>query len=196
MAAYSATRAKAMDHHVNIRLRPDPEFAPAQLMNALVSKVHRALVRRAKRDVGISFPACKGRELGPHLRLHGQASALGELMAEDWLAGIRDHVEVSDIALVPAGALHCTVSRVQAKSSPDRLRRRQMRRHQLTAEQAADRVPDSARETLNLPYIQLRSTSTDQSFPLFIRHGPPSDTGKIGTFNSYGLSDNATVPWF
>lgn len=36
-----------MDHYLDIRLRPDPEFPPAQLMSVLFGKLHQPWWHRA-----------------------------------------------------------------------------------------------------------------------------------------------------
>lgn len=185
-----------MDHYLDIRLRTDPDFASVDLLSALISKLHRALVRSTDGNVGISFPSAKARHLGEHLRLHGSLATLQTLIQDDWLKGMHDHVQLGVPSPVPANASHRVVKRVQAKSSPERLRRRQMRRHGLTIDQAMERVPDTAAEALALPYVLLRSSSTGQRFPLFIEHGPLLDTPVPGRFGHYGLSDTATIPWF
>lgn len=202
-----------MDHYIDIRLQPDAEFAPAMLMAALFTKFHKALVSGGHADLGVSFPkmevgdalqALKASRTGAHsryvlgrvLRLHGASQVLHKLLATDWLSGMRDHVACSAVLAVPGGASHRVVSRVQAKSSPERLRRRQIRRHGLTAEQAHERMPDSAAETLNLPFLTLRSQSTGQSFRLFICLGVEQTTAVAGEFGTYGLSTQTTVPWF
>lgn len=46
-----------MDHYIDIRLRPDPDFAPAMLMGALYNKLHRALFDLQAEDLGVSFLA-------------------------------------------------------------------------------------------------------------------------------------------
>jgi CRISPR-associated endonuclease Csy4 len=201
-----------MDHYVDIRLQPDAEFAPAMLMAALFTKLHKALAAGAHPNVGVCFPqmdmgdAAPARAsrtgaypryaLGQVLRLHGTSQALHTLLTTDWLTGMRDHVACGAVLAVPTDARHRVVSRVQAKSSPERLRRRQMRRHGLTAEQVQERIPDSAVEMLNLPFLTLRSQSTGQTFRLFIRLGPEQATAVPGEFGAYGLSTQATVPWF
>ena len=186
-----------MTYHLDIRLRPDPDFPPQTLMNVLFSKLHRALASRGAGDIGVSFPGYEeGRRLDSRLRLHGSEDALTQLMGQAWLAGMLDHVLVSVVAPSPAGAFHRVVRRVQAKSSPDRIRRRQMRRHGLSEQEALEKIPDASRKTVSLPYLQIRSASTEQSFPLFIQHGPPLDKPRSGRFSSYGLSDTATIPWF
>lgn len=200
-----------MDHYVDIRLQPDAEFAPAMLMAALFTKLHKALAVGGHQDIGVSFPLmdmdaapARASRTGAHpryalghvLRLHGPSAALRQLLATSWLMGMRDHVVCADVAAVPVVTSHRVLSRVQAKSSPERLRRRQMRRHGLTAEQAQERVPDSAAETLNLPFLTLRSQSTGQTFRLFIRLGPAQPAAVSGDFGAYGLSAVVTVPWF
>ena len=202
-----------MDHYVDIRLQPDAEFAPAMLMAALFTKLHKALAAGAHSDVGVSFPQMDVADsqqaprisrtgahpryvLGHVLRLHGTSPALQGVLSTDWLSGMRDHVVCSAALAVPDGASHRVLSRVQAKSSPERLRRRQMRRHGLTQEQAQERIPDSAAETLNLPFLTLRSQSTGQTFRLFIRFGPEQPMPVPGSFGAYGLSAQTTVPWF
>lgn len=187
-----------MDHYLDIELRPDPEFPAPQLMNALFAKLHRALVGQGCGDIGISFPGVNTQapHLGTRLRLHGREEPLTKLTASDWLTGMRDHVATGQPAAVPANARHRIVRRVQAHSSPERMRRRLMRRKNLDAEQARQHIPDSAAQHLRLPFVQLRSTSSGQSFRLFIEHGPMLDSPAPGEFSAYGLSQTATVPWF
>lgn len=189
-----------MKHYLEIQVQPDPEFPAPHLMNALFAKLHRALVaQQGAGPVGLSFPGVDERvpTLGTRLRVYAaQAQALESLMAADWLRGMRDHVAVSGVADVPGQVRHRVVSRVQAQSSPERLRRRLMRRHTLTDAEARERIPDSVAERLRLPYVQLRSTSTGQSFCLFIAHGPLLDEPVSGEFSAYGLSQTGSVPWF
>lgn len=186
-------------HYLDIHLRPDPELAPHHLMDSLYGRLHRALAQRPQQDIGASFPGHDSRKPSPgtHLRLHGPEAALQELVASPWLHGLRDHLRVGAIEPVPPTTKHRRVSRAQAKSNVERLRRRAMKRHDLTAEQAAARLPASVEKRLPLPYVTLASRSTGQpSFPLFIQHGPVLETPVAGTFNTYGLSQHATVPWF
>lgn len=187
-----------MDHYVDLTLLSDPEIAQQHLMGALFGKLHVALVAQHSGNIGISFPAVQAERvwLGDCLRLHGNHAALTGLMTSNWLTGMRDHVHATESLAVPPKAWFRVVSRVQAKSNPERLRRRQMRRHGLDVAQALANVPDSAAERLELPYVQLRSQSTAQSFRLFIRHGDLVETQAVGTFNAYGLSTTATIPWF
>ncbi|ANB17783.1 type I-F CRISPR-associated endoribonuclease Cas6/Csy4 [Dokdonella koreensis] len=188
-----------MDHYIDLTIRPDPEFPAHQLMSALYAKLHRALVNLYTDCIGVSFPGFNTTpvSIGMHLRLHGSLSSLRTLMETNWLLGMRDHASVTDIQAIPGGAGHRRVFRVQAQSSPERLRRRAMRRHGLSEDDARARIPEAAGRTLKLPFVQLSSRSTGQlSFPLFIEHGPIEQQPVSGRFNSYGLSREATIPWF
>ena len=188
-------------HYIDITLLPDPEFSHAHLLGALLSKLHRALVQRKASNIGVSFPTHVNaplgkRTLGVVLRLHGSQAALQALMEEPWLKGMRDHVQVSDLAAVPAGAQHRMVQRRQFKTNAERLRRRRMARKGETVEQATAAIPDTVERKPNLPFAQLRSSSTGQPFCLFVEHGTLQPQAVAGSFNTYGLSLSATVPWF
>lgn len=186
-----------MDHYLDIHLLPDPEFPPHQLVAALYAKLHRALVQSGATGVAVSFPeySASPPRLGNCLRLVGTAPDLSALMAQDWLRGMRDHIKVEPIAVVPTDAIQRTLRRVQAKSSPARLRRRQMRRHGLSEAEAVQRVPETVEERLDLPFVQLASGSTGQTFRLYLRLGAPQDCS-TGAFNAFGLSSTATIPYF
>ncbi len=185
-------------HHVDIRVVPDPETTASQLVDALYDRLHLALVKQRRDDIGISFPgyATTPRSLGNVLRLHGSEQALRDFLQEDWLKGVRDHVRLSDIAPVPAGALQRTVQRRQFKTNADRLRRRRMRRKGETEQQALEAIPQTVERRPNLPYLHLRSRSTGQPFCLFIAMGPLTAAPNPGPFNSHGLSGTSTIPWF
>lgn len=185
-------------HYVDLKVAPDPETSSTQLLGALYDHLHLALVQRRQENIGISFPdySLSPRALGLTLRLHGSEADLQQLLATDWLKGMRDHVRNKDVAAAPADAPHRTVQRKQFKTSAERLRRRRMRRKGETEEQAKAAIPSSMEHRPNLPYIHLHSRSTQQLFCLFIALGPLQPHASSGTFNSYGLSTTTTVPWF
>jgi CRISPR-associated endonuclease Csy4 len=198
-------------HYLDLTLQPDPEFGAPLLMAALHAKLHRALVlaeRTAPPEqgagVGVSFPGHDNvrPSLGTCLRLHGSAAALEGLMATPWLQGLRDHLctPTPAVQAIPEQLQgHRVVSRVQAQSNPERLRRRLMRRHpdEVDAAEAQRRIPDHAMQRLNLPFVPLTSASTGQTFRLFVWHQPVQPLASGGRFNAYGLSQQgATVPWF
>lgn len=148
--------------------------------------------------MGISFPDVESAShgLGARLRLHAGAEALDRLMALNWLSGMRDHLHLGELAPIPAQVRWRCVSRVQVDSNPERVRRRLIKRHGISEEEARQRVPDSASKHCDLPYVTLRSNGNSHSFRLFVRHGPLLDAPIIGAFGAYGLSARASIPWF
>ena len=189
-----------LSHYLDLQLRPDPETAPTQLLAALYTQVHRALAAQGSTGIAVSFPGYSDQRhtLGERLRLHGSEAALQPWATGAWLGSLRDHVNSMAAAPlpVPAHAAHRTLRRVQVKSSPERLRRRLMKRHQLSEAQARERIPDSAGRVTDLPYVPMASTSTAQQFKLFLALGAAQPQPQAGDFNTYGLSTTATVPWF
>ena len=187
-----------LGHYIELRLRPDPEVAPTHLLAALYTRVHRTLAAQGSTGIAVTFPdySAERHTLGERLRLHGSEADLQPWATGQWLGSVRDHVDAAPIAPVPAGARHRTLRRVQVKSSPERLRRRLMKRHQLSEEQARERIPDSVARVTGLPYLPMASTSTAQQFKLFVELGDAQQQPQAGEFNSYGLSATATVPWF
>ena len=187
-----------LGHYIELRLRPDPEVVPTHLLAALYTRAHRTLAAQGSTNIALTFPdySAERHTLGERLRLHGSEADLQPWATGQWLGSLRDHVSAAPVAAVPAHAQHRTLRRVQVKSSPERLRRRLMKRHQLSEAQARERIPDSVACTTNLPYLQLSSTSTAQQFKLFLALGGAQNGVQTGDFNAYGLSTTATVPWF
>jgi CRISPR-associated endonuclease Csy4 len=187
-----------MHHYLDIQLLPNPEIAPHQLMSHLFNRVHAQLARGKFSQVAVSFPgyALLPSTLGNTLRLIAPPEKLASFMIEDWLGALRDHVRITPAQAVPADAPAYWLRRVQAKSSPERLRRRQMRRHGLSADEARARIPDHRSKRLPLPFVTVASGSTGQRFHLFLQLLPAPRGAVPGNFNSYGLSTEATTPWF
>ncbi len=187
-----------LSHYIEFRLRPDPEIAATHLLAAVYTRLHRTLAIQGTTNIAVTFPdySAERYTLGQRLRLHSSEAALENWEIGNWLGSLRDHVSASKILLVPADAQHRTLRRVQVKSNPERLRRRLMKRHQLSEEQAQARIPDSVARTTHLPFLQLASSSTAQQFKLFLALGAAQDEAQVGCFNKYGLSNTATVPWF
>lgn len=188
-----------MDHYQDIRILPDPDFSTPMLMNAMFAKLHRALVQLNSSAIAVSFPKVEEKRpsLGNVLRLHGKEENLKTLLDQNWLKGMRDHLVVKEINTAPADAQHCRVRRVQVKSNAQRLRRRYRSRHEdATDADLVSLILESAEKRSDLPYLQLKSTSNGQSFLFFLEHQKPQVQAIAGEFNCYGLSGEATVPWF
>ncbi len=184
-----------MDYYVDIQLLPDPELSQPVLMSALFAKIHSALVALNSQQMGISFPkiqVLKTGDLGDGVRVHGSSDDL-QLMLP--FVSVFDYAIVGQVLKIPALTKHCTVRRVQVDSNPGRLRRRLMKRKNVSEVEARQLISDRAVKRLDLPFVTLRSRSTGQSFRLFIEQ-KQVDSPKVGGFNGYGLSQTATLPFF
>lgn len=187
-----------MDYYLDIGLLPDPDFVPSMLMNALFSKLHRALVEHPQLTVAVSFPqySLSPLGLGSCLRLHGSQQDLESLQNTNWLTGMRDHVSCKAVLPVPAHTEHVFVQRVQAKSNVERLVRRSAKRKGIDEAEARNNYQAAKPEKLRLPFITLNSQSSGQRFSLFIKQSKSQEVAQKGAFNRYGLSQTATLPWF
>ncbi|WP_249186615.1 type I-F CRISPR-associated endoribonuclease Cas6/Csy4 [Pseudomonas sp. KB-10] len=150
-----------MDHYLDLKLLPDPEFPATQLMSALLAKLHRGLHDLRRGDVGISFPDVEraSHGLGSLLRLHGSAEALDRLLALNWLSGMRDHLHLGELTPIPAQVRWSCVSRVQVDSNPERARRRLIKRHGISEQEARQRIPDSASKAATCPMSPCAATA-------------------------------------
>jgi len=186
-----------MDHYIEAKLLPDPEFTVPLLMGVLYNKLHRALVSMASDNLGVSFPYYKlnPKSLGDCIRVHGSQEVLSQLMKHGWLNGMRDHLKPIEIQVAPETGQFVEVKRKHYKTSAERLRRRRMKRKGETYEQACLAIPKESKPKVEQPFVTLRSQSTGQGFALFIDQ-QVQDHSQNGKFNSYGLSQGATVPWF
>jgi CRISPR-associated endonuclease Csy4 len=186
-----------MHHYIDIRISDNQEFSPHIVMNMAFERLHLALADMKSDNIGVSFPdadgTCSG--LGKVLRMHGDEKALSDVSKHRFISVIRDYALIDSVHKIPDVTSFYTVRRVQEKSNPERLRRRQMKRHGLTEEQAKERIPDSAAKFLELPFIILNSKSTGQKFRLYIRQ-MDADSLVFGSFSTYGLSGTATLPKF
>lgn len=186
-----------MDHYIDIQLLPDPEFTVPLLMGVLYNKLHRSLVTLQADDIGVSFPGytLAPRTLGTRLRVHGKQEALSQLLETGWLKGMTDHIAPASIQAVPADTHTLLVRRKQYQTNAERLRRRRMKRKGESYEQVCQAIPEQLSTVIDRPFLTIRSQSTEQSFALFIdqQQAPQAVDGR---FNSYGLSQTATVPGF
>lgn len=184
-----------MDCYQDIRVLPDPEFSTEMLMAALFAKLHRALGQYSSGNIGVSFPRA-AKTPGDLLRLHGTAQVLEIFSRAAWLKGMNDCVQSGPILAVPLNTPFRCVSRVQVKSSAERLRRRSVKKGWLSEEEALARIPDNKSQHTDLPFIPMKSLSNGEHFRLFIRQGELRPQPAPGEFSTYGLSTVATIPWF
>ena len=53
-----------------------------------------------------------------------------------------------------------------------------------------------AAQMTTLPYLELESVSSGKFHRRYIQMGEPLDESVMGDFDTFGLSQTATIPWF
>ena len=190
-----------LSHYFDIDVMEQEEIPVPITMSKIFQLVHTSIVsEELTGSVAVSFPEhdanVKHAMIGAKLRLFGSEISLGNLTRQNWLNRFSDYVSVSKIRNVPTVEAYQEIRRVQVQSGVDRMRRRLSKRHGITLAEASERIPDDKAKHVNLPYIQLESKSTGQRFRLFLAIKRGKTSSSLGSFNGYGISSQATVPFF
>ena len=183
-----------MNNYIEITLTPGPEMPLNWLLNSIYTKLHKAMCDLNATNIGVSFPAYE-LTLSNVLRVHGKAGALNDLQGLNWIGGMKGYCKISDIKPIPAGTKFRTVSRIQSTMSPAKLRRL-MKRGSINGEDAKNYKARMFVKGLDNPYLEMVSGSNGQKHRRYIAFGPLLDGPVEGTFDQFGLSKTATVPWF
>ena len=183
-----------MDSYIELQLKPDAEMPLNHLMNAVYSKVHKALYDLKSNNIGISFPRYVV-TLGNVLRLHSTSERLEKLNQESWLGGMHSYCDMSDILAVPADAQFRVVSRIQSSMSQSKLNRL-IKRGSISEAEIKQYKTKMFTKGLDNPYIELASVSNGNKYRKFIQFSKLSDAPVLGQFDHFGLSKSATIPWF
>lgn len=183
-----------MNDYVDIKLLPDAEIPVTFLMNAIYTKLHKALYNQAAKNIGVSFPKCKV-TLGNVLRIHGEKTVLDALLNFNWIGGMSGYCEVSRVLSVPSGAKFRMVSRKQPTMSQSKLRRL-IKRGSITEDEIRQYKAKLFSKGLDNPYVELMSASNGQKHRRYIEFGKLLNEPISGEFDQFGLSKTATVPWF
>jgi CRISPR-associated endonuclease Csy4 len=183
-----------MDSYIDVRLKPDAELREAELSSKVFTKFHKALATLGTNQIGISFPLVNYK-LGKLFRIHSERVLLIQLQSLNWLGPLSGYCEVSEILTVPEQVKYRIVSAKRGNLSTSKLRR-------LVARGTIDKDGEKRYKIKMLShgfdnaYLDLFSSSTGQVYRKFFEFGTVKDEAVQGTFDSYGLSKGATVPWF
>ena len=204
-----------MKHYIEITLIDNADINLFSLWSKVFQQIHLGLVEiqddQGKAPIGLSFPEYvigeKYSLLGSKLRLFANDEAmLNQFDAVKWLARLSDYVHCTSIRPVPEKIVgYAIYQREQPKTNPERLARRYARRlaeREKRAEVDADyetaltRYSKRHRQTINSPFIQLKSLSSENNFCLWIKKVPIDVQSSTTQFSSYGLSSISTLPEF
>lgn len=183
-----------MNSYIELQLKPDAEMREAELSSKVFTKFHKVLVKLNTNSVGISFPQAH-LKLGRVFRIHGKSSLLNDLERLEWLGPLSGYCRLSDILTVPKNAQYRVISEKRSNLSKAKLRR-------LIARGSIDKEGEKRYKVKMLsqgfdnPYLDLFSSSTEQVHRKFFEFSDVKAEPIDGTFDSYGLSQTATVPWF
>ena len=196
-----------MQHYIEITLLPTDDIGHYFLWSKIYQQLHLALVELTGGkggEVGFSFPeySAKQPRLGRKLRAFAATEAqLTQCNLQKWLERLADYCHISSVRTVPEQTQYAIFGRKQCASNPERLARRRAVRKGETFEQALAHYEGFEGERTKLPFVSLESLSTTATpedkhrFKLFITQKLAAKP-LAGSFNCYGLSQTATVPWF
>lgn len=183
-----------MDNYLNITVLPDEEMNENELLNKAYSKLHKALFDLQANDIGVSFPELKCKP-GRVLRIHSNATRLLQLQQLNWLGGLLGYCKVSEIQTTPSKVEHRVISRKQPTMTMSKLNRL-LKRGTLTQDKVAEYKAKMLSKRLENPFIELVSNSGGQQYSRYIEMGELQLEPIPGEFDQFGLSKQATVPWF
>lgn len=199
-----------MNYYCDITLLPDAEATLGFLWHRIYTQIHLALVEHKNPEgnslVAISFPeyGVNGFPLGTKLRLFASTEeTLNNMRLDKWLARFNDYCHFTSVRACKPAVRYVRFSRKQFKSNLDKVALRRANHMNISIEESREYVNQHYEEKSKLPFLNLTSISSNTEagfgekdrFKLFIDRTfleKPTD----GVFNCYGLSKEASVPWF
>lgn len=199
-----------MKHYIDITLLPSDDIGIHFLWSKVMMQVHLALVEiqdeLKKVPVAVSFPEYRDATtnstgfIGNKLRLFSHNyEDFERLNIDRWLNRLQDYIHVKAVKDVPDGVADFEkFTRRQKAGSPDRLIRRRMKRKDESLEQAQAHFAqyELQDEDKKLPFVKLKSLTSDHSFHLVIQRKQLEDINANSSFSTYGLSSEGCLPKF
>jgi CRISPR-associated endonuclease Csy4 len=183
-----------MDHYIEIQLNPDAEMRENVLLNLVYTKLNKALFDLQSVSIGVSFPDYQ-LMLGTRIRLHGLSDDLEKLQSSNWIGGLSGYCTMTLITKVPVGVSHRNISRKQSTMTQAKLNRL-IKRGTITTDKLSEYKARMFAKGLDNPYLELVSGSNGHKHRRYIQFGELIAMPISGTFDQFGLSKHATVPWF
>jgi len=199
-----------MKYYLDITLLPDADANLGFLWQKIYGQVHLALVEMkttsGNSDIAVSFPEYGDKKfsLGNKLRLFASThTQLQQLDIGKWLTRLNDYSRYTSTKEVPQSAdRYANFKRKQFKSNITREAERRAKYKNESLDEALEHFKNYEKKCL-LPFVNVVSLSTvkdnafseNKRFKLFVERKFAERRVK-GEFSCYGLSKNATVPWF
>lgn len=183
-----------MNYYYDIKILPNTEMRENVLLNKVFTKLHKGLYDLNADDIGVSFPEYK-MSLGKKIRIHSTKERILEFSKINWLGELKGYCTIGEVFPVPSKVIYRTISRIILNMTNSKLRRL-IKRGSITTEEAKQYKSKMYAQSLSQGYLELESNSTKQIYRLYIELGEPKDAITIGKFNHFGLSKEASIPWF
>ncbi len=184
-----------MEHYIELKINPDnAEMRENELLNKVYSKFHKGLFELKSQNIGVSFPDYKIK-LGRRMRIHGTQADLTQLQDLNWLGAFVGFCNINEIQPIPEKVDYRNLSRIRTTMSKAKLKRL-IKRKNLSTEEIKKYKQTMFKQGLTEPFIELASVSTGQFYHRFIYFSEIMEKSKTGTFDTFGLSKTATIPWF
>ena len=183
-----------MDYYIDIKIKPDAEMRENVLLNKVYSKLHKTLFSLKSTSIGVSFPKYNVM-LGDVIRIHASQEKLDDLQKSDWLGGLIGYCDLTQPLSVPADVSYRTVSRKQTNMSQAKLNRL-LKRGTIKQEEVKNYRAKMFQQGIDNPYLELESGSNGHKHRRYIAFSTMSNEPVTGSFDQFGLSKEATIPWF
>ena len=197
-----------MKYYQEITLIDQAEISSYFIWSKLYTQLHIVLAEvkdtNNKVNIGVSFPQYLFEKndknskvnLGKKLRIFAQNEAdLKKLDLKKWLDRLTDYVHITSIREVPENIKSYAIyKRKQVKTNAERLARHRVKRGDIGFDEALARYSNVV-TTTDLPFVQMKSLTSDQVFKLFIEK-KNAEQSESQVFSTYGLSSESSVPEF
>lgn len=183
-----------MDHYIEVKLKPDTELRENVLLNRVYTQLHKALFDLHSSAIGVSFPDYQ-LKLGSRIRIHGEQAELERLQSLNWLGEFARDCTITDIRKAPDQVQHRVISRKQSNMTLAKLNRL-VKRGSIAPEQTRQYKAKMFSQSLDNPFLELESTSNGHIHRRYLAFGELRTGPTIGQFDYFGLSSQATIPWF
>ncbi|RUO42769.1 type I-F CRISPR-associated endoribonuclease Cas6/Csy4 [Aliidiomarina taiwanensis] len=215
-----------MNFYQEVTVIETPDISPYFIWGKLFTQVHLALVEQKAPNnrvpFGVSFPEYKCfndkgkavKTLGRKLRVFAHTEQLlDQLDLQKWLMRLTDYLHIKSVQAVPSEVKsHVVVSRYQPVKNLERTTRRLAKRQGISFEEALKQQNQRFAElngyslkqaeehyhnpvVKEFPFIKISSLSSGNNYSLHIVQRAMAKECK-GDFNTYGLSNGATVPYW
>ncbi len=187
-----------MKYYIDIKLLNEGEISLGFLWKKVYAQIHLALVEINNESIALSFPnyGTKIFPMGECLRIFANDKEdLIDLKLDTWLERLKDYLCMGEILAIPKTDKFVQFKRRQFKANLLKRAEKQALRRGISVADALKHYEGMEDKSSKLPFIMVKSLSSDQELKLFIEK-IDFDSEVEGTFNTYGLSKTATVPWF